>query len=480
MLFNSVTFLIFFSVVYGLYLVLPHRQQNYLLIAASFYFYAHWNVPFVFLMVFSIVFTFLLSLRVEKADEIHRRKKLLILGLTVHVGLLVLFKYSNFVWSMIVPVTNRFGKMDLPSQLDIALPLGISFYTFQALGYLIDVYSRELKPTRSFSDFALFKVFFPQLIAGPIERGSHLLRQITSLRHVGFNEFGYGVSLVLWGLFKKVAIADNLSPISDGVFSKYATLNALDLWVGVLSFTLQIFCDFSGYSDMARGMAKMMGFDLVVNFNLPFFACNPADFWRRWHISLSTWFRDYIYFPLMHRTGKLGVTLMITFLINGLWHGAGWNFVLLGLYWGTLVYVHATLLQPRMAILTRKLSENQRRILKGLSIAVMFQFTCLGFLLFRATDGASLIEILNRLFTKSWSLADASTANVQSVLFYFCLVLLVQIPHYFEGKFDLLRVRSPYIRYATFLSILYLFLIFCLFGQGDVGSDPKEFLYFQF
>ena len=341
MLFTSAVFLLFFAVFYACYLLLRgHRTgQNVLLLVANYVFYGWWDWRFLSLLLLTTWIDFAAGRWMGRVSGGIPRRWILVGALAFNLGMLGFFKYFNFFTDSAVELCSALGfHADAPT-IRILLPLGISFYTFQAVSYVVDVYRLKTKPTGSLLDFSIYVAFFPLLISGPIERSDHLLPQIAAPRRITLEQLNAGVFLILWGFFKKLVIADNIGPIADEVFDGYLQQGGLNVILGALAFAFQIYCDFSGYSDIARGLAKLMGFDLILNFKLPYFALSPSDFWRRWHISLSTWLRDYLYIPLGGNRGTKLQTfrnLMVTMLLGGLWHGAAWNFVL----WGALPWRH--------------------------------------------------------------------------------------------------------------------------------------------
>ena len=330
MLFKFVLFLAFFAAVYIPYLFLSHKWQNRLLLLASCLFYAAWDWRFVFLIFVSITTDYFCGLKIDESDSEKVKKRFLLLSIFVNIGILGFFKYFNFFIANFELFINHLGFSIHPQLLHILLPLGISFYTFKTLSYTIDVYAEKIKPTRSYRDYALFVSFFPLILAGPIMRAGDLLRQIASPRKVWLEGFYEGSYLIFFGAFQKFFVADNLAVIAGKIFSSSPPYNGVAVLLGAYAFAFQIYCDFAGYSNIARGLGKCMGFDIMVNFNLPYFATNPQDFWNRWHISLSNWLRDYLYNPIsfsLRRWGVWGVVvaLMATFFLCGLWHGAYWN-----------------------------------------------------------------------------------------------------------------------------------------------------------
>jgi len=319
-----------------------------MLLMASCFFYGSWNWRFLFLLFLTIAIDYFISLKIYNSEDSEKRKKFLLLSIVANLGVLGFFKYFNFFSESFQALANSLGFNLQPHLLNIVLPVGISFYTFQSLSYTIDVYRKELKPAKSIFDFALFVTYFPQLVAGPIERATHLLPQVLQPRKITLEQFYEGCYLIFWGLFQKIFIADNLAKMVNPVFSAAAPYDGVKVLSALYAFAFQIYCDFAGYSNMARGLGKCMGFDIMVNFNLPYFATNPRDFWRRWHISFSTWLRDYLYIPLGgNQKGPLITyrNIALTMLLGGLWHGANWRFVIWGGYQGLLLIIHR-LLEP--------------------------------------------------------------------------------------------------------------------------------------
>lgn len=335
MLFNSLTFVVFFVIVFAIdRLPLSWRIRKFNLLIASYLFYAAWNPPFVILLWISTIVDWLVAFAMYAAKTPRKRRALLLISLIANLGLLGFFKYGKFLLTNFVAMLSAVGVQYSPPAIDIILPVGISFYTFQTLSYTIDVYRGELKPARSLLDFALFVTFFPQLVAGPIVRASDFLPQLVEPKRANEKQIVFGIFLMLLGLFEKVILANSvLAPVADKVFQSAVYYGGVDAWVGVLAFSGQIFCDFAGYSTCAIGAALCFGFVLTDNFHFPYAAIGFSDFWRRWHISLSTWLRDYLYIPLggnRKGTTRTQVNLMLTMLLGGLWHGAAWKFVIWG------------------------------------------------------------------------------------------------------------------------------------------------------
>jgi alginate O-acetyltransferase complex protein AlgI len=417
-IFHSLDFLVFFVATSLVYWRLPQRGQNLLLVAVSYFFYGYVHPWFVGLLALTTVVDYSLARAIEAQPD--RRRWWLGVSLTVNLGLLGFFKYFNFFAENVHAALEALGWSTSLPALRILLPVGISFYTFQSLSYTIDVYRGHLRARRSLVDFAAFVSFYPQLVAGPIERASHLLPQIESRRVWNWPVARDAVSLIAWGFFKKIVIADNVGLIANKVFA-LSEPGFTVLWAGVFAFAIQIYADFSAYSDIARGVARWLGIDLMVNFNHPYLASGPIDFWRRWHISLSTWFRDYVYIGLggsRRGTGRTMANLWVTFLVSGLWHGASWNYVLWGAYHGALVTVARLVARPR----SDRTRSEAWAVLEPLQILGMFLLTCIGWFIFRETD----MQMLWRGLTLwPW---DTTLADRQMGGYLFLLAFAYSVP----------------------------------------------------
>jgi len=471
MIFQSLDFLIFLIVVFCAHWLLPWRLRNLFLVAASYFFYGYVHPWFLYLLWFVTIAVYVCALAMDTWTA-HRRAFLL-LGLTACLGMLGVFKYFNFFADNFIAAAARLGVELSQPAVRIALPVGISFFAFQGMSYLIDVYRGDIGARRNFADVALFKAFFPQLVAGPIERATHFLPQIERRRELRTEACLEGVLLMIWGFFKKLVIADNVSVIANKVFALDNPAFPL-LWAGVLAFCVQILADFSGYTDIARGTAKLFGFDLIENFRHPYIASSPVDFWRRWHISLSTWLRDYVYIPLGGNRGSrlfAARNVMITFLLSGLWHGASWNYVLWGGYWGILIvlYNNFTDFAPRWI-------SNDR--LLPLKVLLMFLLTNLGWLLFRETDLAQLGRDL------ATAPAAATPLEWQAGLYFVCLVLIYSLPLIAHMCLDRIRARaSDRFAAAGFDSLaIRSAASMALFGGILLlrAASSADFIYFQF
>ena len=473
MVFNSLQFVWFFVVVYSLYRVLPHRAQNWLLLVASYYFYAAWDWRFLGLLVASTLVDYTCGRALAASRTPATRRALLCLSLGFNLTLLGFFKYFNFFADNLYAVFGALGwQLDFVT-VRVLLPVGISFYTFVTMSYVIDVYRREITPTRNLLDFGVFVAYFPHLVAGPILRASRLLPQIATPRTVSREQIRDGLWLIAWGFFQKVFVADNLASLANMVFDPAAKPTGVNVLLGAYAFALQIYGDFAGYSNIARGTSKLMGIELIENFRFPYFVRTPQEFWRHWHISLSTWLRDYLYIPLGGSRGSAARTnrnLLITMVLGGLWHGAAWTFVLWGAYHGVLLIafraadrvraVHAWVASPGA-------------LARSVSWAVMFHLTCYGWLIFRARSARQLAEMTRSLFTAF----APSSVNVEGLLvpllMYTTPLLAV---HVCEALYDNLLIvpRLPVgVRYSVYAATFYLTMLFGNFGGA-------EFIYFQF
>ena len=457
------------------YYLLPHRGQNAFLVLASCVFYASWDWRFLLPLLFTTSLDYWVAGRMEAAVAAGRtlasRRKYLLISVVSNLTLLGFFKYFNFFAQSAVELTRALGFDVGLRMFEIVLPLAISFYTFQALSYTIDVYRGELHATKSFWDFFLAVLYFPHLIAGPIQRAATLLPQVTRPRRITRGQVFEGLHLMGWGFFKKVFIADNLAPIVDLAFSSPSPSGGMTV-LGVYAFTFQIYCDFSGYTDIARGIAKIMGFDFILNFNLPYFATNPSDFWRRWHISLSSWLRDYLYKPLGGNRGGTWMTnrnLLLTMVLGGLWHGAAWNFVLWGIYHGVLLVGHRVV-EPGLKRIGALFSFAPS-LWWVVRVLVMFMLTCYGWLLFRA---GSLHQVVAMTTSLAHPLDSIDWASMSRVTWIITPLLLVQMIQASTG--ELFFMKLPFIPGAARVVGYSLMLYLALF----LGGAPQAFVYFQF
>jgi D-alanyl-lipoteichoic acid acyltransferase DltB (MBOAT superfamily) len=534
MLFNSFEFAYFFLIFFPLYWFLPHRGQNLLLLAGSYYFYGCWDWRFLSLLVISTVMDYFCGLAVDRIDEPRRRKLFVALSMALNLGMLGFFKYYNFFAASLQALCARWG-WDMPLwQFEVLLPIGISFYTFQSMSYVIDVYRKDIKPTRNILEFAAFVSFFPHLVAGPIMRPTTLLPQIERKRRFNLDQFYQGAYLIFWGLTKKVVVADNLAKVLvNPLFHDWRTLNGAQALIAIYAFAFQIYCDFSGYTDAARGIAKCLGIELALNFNLPYFSTNPREFWQRWHISLSTWLRDYLYIPLGGSRGGRAVWLgniLMAAVVGGIGLGLGMYFsgyekvqsavarapwlpsalgVLLGgaclallfvrsprrmthrnlmltmvigglwhgaawtfVLWGFyqgLILILHRLAEPLLARV-KPTDAVDRACWKAVRIFVTFHLICLGWLLFRAESLDQVVGMLDAIWSRP---AIPTTAILMPLLVCTVPLMVYQLVQYLSRDLDVVARTPWYVRSVFYTVLFYAFILGGEFGGG-------QFIYFQF
>ena len=473
MTFVSIVFLVFMLVLYPLYLVLPHRWQNHLLLAGSLVFYGWWDWRFLGLLGFTSTLDWAVGRVLETTEDPRRRKFLLTASISANLAVLGFFKYFHFFASSLEAGLAPFGVHLGWTTLHVILPIGISFYTFQSMSYTFDVYRRHMPACRSWLDFMTFVSFFPQLVAGPIERAVDLIPRVQAPRTITPDAVTRGLYLILLGLFKKIAVSDGVARSVDAIYNASHAVSGGDVRAATWLFAVQIYCDFSGYSDIARGLAKILGFDLMTNFDLPYVSVNPSEFWRRWHISLSTWLRDYLYIPIGGNRGSESRTyrnLMTTMTLGGLWHGAAWNYVLWGIYQGAILCVHRAWSGARRS--APKAAGNGW--VKVLKIAFFFQVTCYGWLLFRARSFAQIVAFTrDALF--EWRLPTQLPNPSAPALAGLLLVVLLECAQSLagQGRAQFYRAWPAPVRgllYASLAAILAM----------GLSNAPSQFIYFQF
>ncbi len=477
MLFNSFTFFFFFIIVFFVYwfsLKDKTKTQNVFILISSYIFYGWWDWRFLGLIAFSTLVDYFVGKFISKELKPTRKKVLLSISIVFNLGVLGYFKYYNF---FIENWINAWKSIDVEfniSSLNIILPVGISFYTFQTMSYTIDVYRKKIKHSTSLVSFAAFVAFFPQLVAGPIERASHLLPQFSAKRIFNYDYAVSGIYLIIWGLFKKIVIADTCATYVNVIFDNYENMNSLSLFLGAVYFAFQIYGDFSGYSDIAIGLSRLLGFDIMQNFNKPYFSRNIAEFWRRWHISLSTWFRDYLYIPIGGSKGKSFIkvrNVFIIFLVSGFWHGANWTFI----FWGLLnaIYFLPLLLfnKNRKYLNNVSVNFNKSGIVTLLNIVATFLLVVISWVFFRAKTITEAFAYLKRLildlsFSIQYLSIERYSIEAMILLVFFVLTewLSINFEHPFVGKFK-----------TIFLAVI-IFLIIVL----GVYSKHSDFIYFQF
>lgn len=477
MLFNSLDFAIFLPIVFALYWLLQKqlKLQNLLIAIASYIFYGMWDWRFLFLILFSTIVDYTMGILIERENQQAKRKLFLWVSILVNLGFLGYFKYSNFFLENFVGAFQFFGQ-DLNFRgLDIVLPVGISFYTFQTLSYTIDVYREKLKPTKDFIAFTAFVSFFPQLVAGPIERATHLLPQFYNERKFDYNFAVNGMQQILWGLFKKVVIADNCAQYANQIFNNYEDYSGSTLVLGAVFFTFQIYGDFSGYSDIAIGTSRLFGFDLMRNFAYPYFSRDIAEFWRRWHISLSTWFRDYLYIPLGGSRGGMWMKVRNTFIIffvSGFWHGANWTFVI----WGGLNAIYF------LPLLLRGNNRNHLEVVaydrwmpsikEILQIGITFILTVFAWIFFRAENLTHAFGFISKIFNSTlFKLPSVRPSYLLALIILFLVIEWV-------GRREQFAIEA--IGEKWFTPLRYTFYYFLIIAIFWFSGNQQEFIYFQF
>lgn len=483
MLFNSLDFAFFLPIVFILYWLIGSERikfQNIFLVIASYFFYGCWNPIFLLLIFVSTVTDYLIGLQIHATEARIQRRLYLMLSLFVNLGLLCFFKYYNFFTDSFVQAFTFLGFQFKASRLNIILPVGISFYTFQTLSYTIDIYKKKLNPTKDFISFMGFVSFFPQLVAGPIEKASELLPQFFHKRKFEYAIAVDGLKQILWGLFKKVVIADNCAQIVDLIFSNYTDYSGSTLLLGAILFAFQIYGDFSGYSDIAIGTAKLFGFKLMKNFSFPYFSRDIAEFWRRWHISLSSWFKEYLYIPLGGSRGSTNKTvrnMFIIFLVSGFWHGANWTYIV----WGGLNAIYF------LPLLLRNKNRNnlaivaQDNILPSITevynMGVTFFLTVLAWVFFRASSISEAVIYIKGIFSKSLftlphfeNMRDAFTC----MLLISFLLVIEWIARRKDHVLEIVSYQHPkLIRWSIYMGVIFLIGMFA-------NTNETPFIYFQF
>lgn len=481
MLFNSLHFLVFFPVAVCVYFALPYRWRWIWLLACSYYFYMAWKPAYVLVIWLLTAIDYVAGLAIGGAKSAGTRRLFLGLSLASNLTLLFTFKYFNFFNETVESLIGWAGYVYEPVLLDVVLPLGVSFHTFQALSYTIDVYRGRQEPERNLGQFALFIAFFPQLVAGPIERAWHLLPQLAVRHEIDYERVTSGLKLMAWGFFKKVVIADRLAVYVNEVYDSPTRHTGLQILVATYLFAYQIYCDFSGYSDIAIGAARVMGFELTVNFRRPYLARSIRDFWHRWHISLSTWFRDYVYLPLGgSRAGaaRLTLNLAIVFLVSGLWHGANWTFVV----WGALhgIYMIAGLwtapVRARIAAATR--FESLPIVASVVRTMITFHLVLAAWIFFRAATVGDAVTMLGRIATSFDPTSGIALRGFDAVELWISLVSIValEVVHVFQERGSVGRAiaaRPAWVRWTIYFAVV---LVILLFGR----FDERQFIYFQF
>lgn len=482
MLFNSIAFACFLPIVFVLYWFVTARKlmvQNAMLVVASYFFYACWDWRFLFLLLFSTALDYISGLQMSTSKNEVTKKFWFVLSIVVNLGFLGVIKYYDFFATSFASLFHSFGISLSIQTLHIILPVGISFYTFHGLSYIIDCYKNRIKAEKNIVDYALFVSFFPLLVAGPIERATHLLPQLKKPRIFKYDQAVLGLQQMLWGLFKKIVIADQCAVVVQDIFTHTEVYSGSTLYVGAVFFAFQIYGDFSGYSDIALGVAKLFGIDLLKNFNYPYFSRDIAEFWRRWHISLSSWFKDYVYIPLGGNRGTQWQTarnVLLIFLLSGFWHGANWTF----LVWGLL---HALYILP--SILHRTHKKYSEIVAEGsvfpslrelIQMGMTFVLVTLAWIFFRAEDVSQAFQVIETIFSQSFFQLPEFKGK-QHVLITLLWILVCMCMEWWNRRHDfglvqLRTVKSRTIRWGVYYAVLFLIVYF--------AGAPQQFIYFQF
>lgn len=493
MIFNSVAYLVFFPIVVILYFCLPRKLRNFWLLLASYLFYMNWNAKYAFLLLGSTLVTYLCAILMDflRGKNMQKGMKwILTLGFLMNLGILFVFKYTNFFMENMDHVFTLFGGYGISKRFDIVLPVGISFYIFQALGYTMDVYRGQMKAEKNFFKYALFVSFFPQLVAGPIERSKNLLGQFDKKHTFDVNRVRYGLLLIAWGIFMKVVIADQISIVVQNVYTNYLQFSGAEILFATMLFALQIYCDFGGYSYIAIGSARVLGFTLMDNFRAPYLSASVHDFWSRWHISLTTWFTDYLYIPLGgNRKGKCRkyVNVMLVFLVSGLWHGADWTFVIWGGLNGLYMVLEEASASVRNKICQRCAIDRSKfsyRFLAGIGTFILVDFS---WMFFCADSLHSVVGMLrqmkanpgiNRMF---FGFLGTLGIDVQTAVVLTLAVMALLLFDYFQRtNRDMIQLILD--QQAVFRYLIYGVLLFTIMAFGVYGYEYAQtaFIYFQF
>ena len=477
MFFNSFHFALFLPIVFVLYWWVGTKSkaiQNGVLILASYYFYSCWNWHFLFLLVFSTLLDFFSALQIQKSTTISARKFWLWSCISINLGFLGIFKYYNFFASSFAELLQSAGLSTSPILLKVILPVGISFYTFHGLSYIIDIYYKRITAEKNFIDYSLFVCYFPLLVAGPIERATHLLPQLKVKRTFNYEKAKEGVYQIIWGLVKKVVIADSCANYANAIFDHYQSMNSLSLILGAVYFAFQIYGDFSGYSDIALGTSKLLGIDLLRNFNYPYFSRDIAEFWRKWHISLTTWFRDYLYIPLGGSNGSRGMKVrntFIIFLVSGFWHGANWTFIVWGLL-NALYFIPLLLLnRNRKNVDDFHLKFNFDSLKTILNILITFCITCLAWIFFRAKTISDAFLYIKRMLQNGYFEEEYFGIERYNYELIFLIIVFIIVEWNTRTRIEPISGKLSWLKLSLCLASIIALGVF---------SDYKQFIYFQF
>lgn len=476
---TSIQFFAFFLAVYTLYFVLQRRWQNWLLLAASYLFYASFDWRCCFLLLSLTTISWHLGDSLVLASSPRKRRLYLWAAVCINLGSLIFFKYFGFFVESANALLLRLGMEPLNNISRLIMPLGISFYVFQLMSYAIDLYRGSYKSTVSFLDFATYISFFPKLIAGPIERVGHFMTQLQQDRMITRACINEGFYLCFWGLYQKLFVADTLSRFVDKAYAHVDQLNGLETLLCIYAFSFQLYADFAGYSNIACGLGKLMGFDIIQNFRTPFFASNILEFWKRWHISLTSWLRDYVFYPFYFRTKALAASSILVFCLNGVWHGTSINFALMGLYWGIVVAI------TTMISMRQRNNANDRKpwlspsITTFLGVLLTFHLNCFGFLLFRSETLTQIGEMITHLAVGSYAISAFAAASLCTMLFVLVPLLIIE---YFQHTTDdplIVLKKAPLFQFSFYVVLFYQAFSSYIYSPA-VAAGNGVFIYFRF
>jgi len=493
MLFTSINFVIFLLIVFILYWFVTKgnlKLQNLLLLVSNFFFYACWDYRFLFLLIFSILLNYFTAIKIHEAEKLKIKKFWFWLGIFINFGFLGIFKYYNFFESSFANGLSLLGIQTNFTTLQIILPVGISFYTFIGLSYIIDIFKNRIKPEKDLIIYSVFAGFFPLILAGPIERAAHLLPQIKKKREFDYSNTVDGLRQILWGLFKKIVIADNFAVFANTIFNSYTNYSGSTLVLGLLFFTFQIYCDFSGYSDIAVGTAKLLGIDLIQNFAFPYFSRDIAEFWRRWHISLSSWFRDYVFLPISYSVSRkiksdkfllmdtgfviYATGIVITWSLVGLWHGANYTFIIWGIFHGLFLIINRATLKPKKRFLKRFNIGKNNTVLIFIETITTFIIVMFSWIFFRAANTFQSFDYIGKIFSRSLFTVPEISNKAIALIIPFCFFIIIE----WFGKnrqyaISHLGIKLPkLVRWA-----FYYFIMLSIFYFAE---SERQFIYFQF
>ena len=480
MIFNSISFAIFLPIVFLIYWSInnsKNRIRNFILLLSSYFFYSCWDFKFLILLIFSTFLDFYTGYKIHRSIKLKSKRIWLIISLTVNIGILCFFKYYNFFADSLEKLVKTLGFNIEISLLNLLLPIGISFYTFHGISYVFDIYKEKIKPEKDFIIYSLFVAYFPLLVAGPIERANHLLPQLKITKNFNYENAVLGLKQILWGLFKKIVIADNCAQYVDSIYNYESAYNGSSFFVATVLFAFQIYGDFSGYSDIALGTSRLFGIELIKNFSFPYFSRDIAEFWRKWHISLSSWFKDYLYIPLGGSQNGIYrgiINTFIIFTVSGFWHGANWTF----LFWGGL---HALFFIPLFIIGKHRINTNSLvayssllpNIKELLQMVFTFLLVCFGWVFFRSNNIDVAFRIYSKLFSSTIFDSLLIEPPYQLILFILFMILIEWNNRCYSFGLEKTGYNLP----SLFRYGLYFFLIFSIFW---FGTEEKQFIYFQF